>query len=273
MPAYFFMTEEQWEKEKTYNLTEEQFLILKQIEYKESRRKAESLLRFIKKSVMTNEGSWNISFTKFHKFYNDWVNKRKKNKPTLKNISLTQLKFTVNRLRDLGLLIIEKNKKTNIYKLPATKNPTNNKNAKSVDNSKVEEKKEEKFTPMLPGSLYLDIDSNSNTKEFNADMYKKCTSLIDVRNKVRELLKEKKVKNNWIKDKVLVAITKNYRNITVKFLESYILKAIENARDAYYRNWAKYTKKHKKQYRQANFTQREYTKEEWGALEKQLLGW
>lgn len=115
MAAYYFMTEEQWEKEKTYNLTDDQFLILNQIEYKESKRKAESLLRFLKKSIMLGDGSWTISFTKFHKFYNDWVNKHKKKRPSLKNISLTQLKFTVNRLRDLGLLIIEKNKKTNIY--------------------------------------------------------------------------------------------------------------------------------------------------------------
>ncbi len=49
MAAYYFMTEEQWEKEKTYNLTDYQFLILNQIEYKESKRKAESLLRFLKR--------------------------------------------------------------------------------------------------------------------------------------------------------------------------------------------------------------------------------
>ena len=155
---------------------------------------------------MLGDGSWTISFTKFHKFYNDWVNKHKKKRPSLKNISLTQLKFTVNRLRDLGLLIIEKNKKTNIYKLPATENPTNNENSKPVENTCFEGEKNKKITPMLSGSL-LDIDSNSNSKEFNADMYEKCTSLVDVRNKVKELLKAARVKSSWIKNKVCLLYT------------------------------------------------------------------
>ncbi|WP_283699547.1 plasmid replication protein [Clostridium perfringens] len=266
MAAYYFMTEEQWEKEKTYNLTDDQFLILNQIEYKESKRKAESLLRFLKKSIMLGDGSWTISFTKFHKFYNDWVNKHKKKRPSLKNISLTQLKFTVNRLRDLGLLIIEKNKKTNIYKLPATENPTNNENSKPVENTCFEGEKSKKITPMLSSSL-LDIDSNGNSKkDFDSNKYEKCTSLVDVRNKVRELLKFKRVKSNWIKDKVLIAITKNFRNITKQFLESYILKTIDNFRKTYYKNWAKYTRK---QSVHANFTQREDYN--WVELEEQLL--
>ena len=119
---------------------------------------------------------------------------------------------------------------------------------------------------MLSGSL-LDIDSNSNSKkDFDSNKYEKCTSLVDVRNKVRELLKFKRVKSNWIKDKVLIAITKNFRNITKQFLESYILKTIENFRKTYYKNWAKYTKK---QSVHANFTQREDYN--WIELEEQLL--
>lgn len=119
---------------------------------------------------------------------------------------------------------------------------------------------------MLSGSL-LDIDSNSNSKkDFDSNKYEKCTSLVDVRNKVRELLKFKRVKSNWIKDKVLIAITKNFRNITKQFLESYILKTIENFRKTYYKNWVKYTKK---QSVHANFTQREDYN--WIELEEQLL--
>lgn len=48
-------------------------------------------------------------------------------------------------------------------------------------------------------------------------MYEKCTSLVDVRNKVKELLKAARVKSSWIKNKVLTKLSENYRNITVKF--------------------------------------------------------
>lgn len=270
MSAYYFMKEEQWEKEKTYNLTDNQFLILKQIEYKEARRKAESILRFIKKGVMLNNGLWNISFSEFHKLYNNWVNKRKKNKPTLKNISLTQLKFTVNRLRDLGLLIIEKNKKTNIYKLAptqlATKKPTNEENSESIENTNVNEKKIEKSTPMLQCLNNIDIDSYSNSQNFDSSKYKKCTSFIDVRRRVRELLDKARVKSSFIRDSIMNSISNNYKNITEKFLDNYILKAIENARLKAIKTWNDLNKK--KYGVQANFTQRDYN---WNVLEEALL--
>ncbi|ABG87905.1 plasmid replication protein [Clostridium phage phiSM101] len=273
MAAYYFMTEEQWEKEKTYNLTDDQFLILNQIEYKESKRKAESLLRFLKKSIMLGDGSWTISFTKFHKFYNDWVNKHKKKRPSLKNISLTQLKFTVNRLKDLGLLIIEKNKKTNIYKLPATEKPTNNENITEGINTSLEANSS---VPMISGSSYIDIDIYSKTeknenKEFEADKYEKCTSLVDARRKAKELFNKFNVKNNWIKNRVLVTISYVYKNVTVRFLESYISKLIRNAREEYKKNWIKYTNIKVKQVKEANFTQREDYN--WKELEQKLLGW
>lgn len=65
-------------------------------------------------------------------------------------------------------------------------------------------------------------------------MYEKCTSLVDVRNKVKELLKAARVKSSWIKNKVLTKLSENYRNITAKFLESYINTVIENTRNTYY---------------------------------------
>lgn len=271
MSAYHFLTKEELEKEYSYNLTDQQFAILNQIEYEESRRKSQSIMRFLKKEIIKAGGSWSISFKNFCKDYNNWVNKRKKTRTELKNVSLTQFKFLINRLRDLNLISISVVDRKNVYKLVPTEKPTEEKPPKTVENASV---KHDDNIPMLSGSNNIDIDSNSNSKkEFNSNKYEKCTSLVDVRNKVRELLKLKRVKNNWIKDKVLVAITKNYRNITVKFLESYILKAIKSARDAYYRNWDKYTRKYEKTVRQANFTQREYTEEDWKAIEDGLLGW
>ncbi len=162
---------------------------------------------------------WSISFSKIHKDYNDWVNKKKKKRPELKNISLKQIKNIVNKLKDLGLLIIENVKKRNCYFLPLPNKLPNNENITIPDTTSIEGNQ---ATPRYIRNNNIDIDSNSNSKEFNADMYEKCTSLVDVRNKVKELLKAARVKSSWIKNKVLTKLSENYRNITVKFLESYI---------------------------------------------------
>ena len=120
---------------------------------------------------------------------------------------------------------------------------------------------------LLGNNIDIDLYSNSNN-EFDSSRYEKCTSLVDVRNKVRELLKACRVKSNWIKDRVLVKVSKAYRNITFKFLENYILKAIEDAINTYKKNWIKYTNVTVKPVREANFTQREY---DYNVLEEQLL--
>ncbi|MCF2687428.1 plasmid replication protein, partial [Clostridium perfringens] len=127
-------------------------------------------------------------------------------------------KNIVNKLKDLGLLIIENVKKRNCYFLPLPNKLPNNENITIPDTTSIEGNQS---TPRYIRNN-KDIDSNSNSKEFNADMYEKCTSLVDVRNKVKELLKAARVKSSWIKNKVLTKLSENYRNITVKFLESYI---------------------------------------------------
>lgn len=273
MSAYHFLTQEEWEKEKEYNLTEEQFAALEQIEYKESRRKSQSIMRFLKKSIMVNGGSWSISFANFNKFYNTWVNKHKKERPWLRNVKLTQFKSIVNRLKDLGLIIISNVKKKNIYTLAPTEKPTNNENITEGINTSVEANSS---VPMTSGSSYIDIDIYSKTeknenKEFEADKYEKCTSLVDARRKAKELFNKFNVKNNWIKNRVLVTISYVYKNVTVRFLESYISKLIRNAREEYKKNWVKYTNIKVKQVKEANFTQREDYN--WEDLEQKLLGW
>ncbi|MGU8304401.1 plasmid replication protein, partial [Clostridium perfringens] len=155
-------------------------------------------LRFIRKGILLNNGSWSISFSKIHKDYNDWVNKKKKKRPELKNISLKQIKNIVNKLKDLGLLIIENVKKRNCYFLPLPNKLPNNENITPIDTTSIECNQ---ATPRYIRNNNIDIDSNSNSKEFNSNMYEKCTSLVDVRNKAKELLKAARVKSSWIKNK------------------------------------------------------------------------
>lgn len=261
------LTREQLEQEKQFNLEERDFHILDQIEYKESKRKAQSILRFIKKGILLNNGSWSISFSKIHEDYNKWINKNKKRRPELKNISLKQIKNIVNKLKDLGLLIIKNVKKRNCYFLPLPNKLPNNENITPIDITSLDENYS---VPRNIRNNNIDIDSNSNSKEFNADMYEKCTSLVDVREKVKELLKAARVKSSWIKNKVLTKLSENYRNITIKFLESYINKVIENTRHTHYSNYGKYTKNNANNRVQPNFTERDYSKDYWKYLEENL---
>ena len=242
------LTKEQLEQEKRFNLEERDFHVLNQIEYKESRRKAQSILRFIRKGILLNNGSWSISFSKIHKDYNDWVNKNKKKRPELRNISLKQIKNIVNKLKDLGLLIIENVKKRNCYFLPLPNKLPNNENITIPDTTSIDSNQ---VTPRYIRNNNIDIDSNSNSKEFNADMYEKCTSLVDVRNKVKELLKAARVKSSWIKNKVLTKLS-------------------ENTRNTYYSNYRKYIKNNENNRVLPNFTERNYSEDYWKYLEENL---
>ncbi|MBO3339202.1 plasmid replication protein, partial [Clostridium perfringens] len=183
------------------------------------------------------------------------------------NISLKQIKNIVNKLKDLGLLIIENVKKRNCYFLPLPNKLPNNENITIPDTTSIEGNQ---TTPRYIRNNNIDIDSNSNSKEFNADMYEKCTSLVDVRSKVKELLKAARVKSSWIKNKVLTKLSENYRNITVKFLESYINTVIENTRNTYYSNYRKYIKNNANNRVLPNFTERNYSKDYWKYLEENL---
>lgn len=180
-------------------------------------------------------------------------------------LSLGTLKNRINTLVELGLVTVVKVKQSCTYKLNRFLNSLNN--DESIENTSLEGDCEN--LKYINNINNIDIDLYSNSNEFDSSKYEKCTSFVDVRNKVRELLKACRVKSNWIKDRVLVKVSKAYRNITVKFLENYILKVIEDARNTYKKNWIKYTNVTVKPIRKANFTQREY---DWEALEEKLLG-
>ena len=248
--------------EKLYNLTAEEFAILEQINSKESRRKSQSLLRFLKKHIIKNNGSFCMSFAKIHYNYNRWVGRRKKERPELKTISLKQIKNLINQLADFGLIRIEKAEKTNCYFLPLPNKLPDENSTENTENTNVNETEN---CPMILGNS-IDIDSYSNSQKFDSDKYIKCTSFVDVRRRVRELLDKSKVKSSFIRDSIMNGISKNYRNITEKFLDNYILKAIENARLKAIKTW---NELNIKQGVQANFTQRDDY--DWSALEEALL--
>lgn len=179
-----------------------------------------------------------------------------------KKISLGTLKNRLNTLISLGLLTVKKVKQSCEYILNRFLNSS--KVETSIENTNLEHNdSEHKY---INNNINIDIDLYSNSKkDFDPSKYKKCTSLVDVRKKVKELLKIKKVKSSWIKERVLIKVTQNYRKITVKFLENYILKIIASQRELYYKNYNKYIKSKV----MPNFTQREDYN--YIILEQQLL--
>ncbi|EOU1110504.1 plasmid replication protein [Clostridium perfringens] len=235
------------------NFTEQENNLFNTIEKENIRNSVMSLYAYL--SGRAVNGS--ITFS-----YRPFLNKYNRNH---KKISLGTLKNRINTLVELGLLTVEKVKQSCTYKLNRFLNSL--KPTLDTENTSLEGNgSEHKYINNI-NNIDIDLYSNSNN-EFDSSRYEKCTSLVDVRNKVRELLKACRVKSSWIKDRVLVKVSKAYRNITVKFLENYILKAIEDAINTYKKNWIKYTNVTVKPVREANFTQREY---DYDVLEEQLL--
>lgn len=233
--------------------TDQENNLFNTIERENTRSSVMSLYAYL----IGNATDRSISFS-----YRPFLNKYNRNH---RKISIGTLKNRINTLVELGLLTVEKVKQSCTYKLNRFLNSL--KPALDTENTSLEGNgSEHKYINNI-NNIDIDLYSNSNN-EFDSSRYEKCTSLVDVRNKVRELLKACRVKSNWIKDRVLVKVSKAYRNITVKFLENYILKAIEDAINTYKKNWIKYTNVTVKPVREANFTQREY---DYDVLEEQLL--
>lgn len=217
---------------------------------------------FLSKS---ENGALSFSYRKFLKAYN----RGHKDKA----ISIATLKSRIELMVDLKL--IERVKKGNsfIYQLNTFLNSFLNKEncPQDLENTKVDEDSQEH--KYINNKIYNidNIDSYSYTgyRKFEKDNLEKCNSLVEVRRKAVELLKDFRVKNNWIKDRVMVKVTKHYRNITVRFLDRYIIKVIESTIDLYYSNYKKYVKNSFR----PNFTGRDYSKLDMHKLELRLLGW
>lgn len=234
------------------------------IESDKTRAKIMSIYSYIVKNSENNKLT--ISFSKFHKKYSRYHF----------NMCLTYFKKLINRLEELQLISINKENKCNTYFINGvTEKVTNENITESIETTRLE------YNLNLPKNKIInkDIDKDISTKSENKINYnslieneKKCTSLIDVRVKTKELLKKYRVRNKSIQNYVLVTITKFYRNVTVKFLENYIIKLISKARIKYYADWnsSQAKKVHViKTLKCANFSQRQYN---YDSLEKQLLG-
>lgn len=144
---------------KRVRITSQEWTILNNnIECTNARAKVASVLNYLKKCIEFNGGSFSKALAKIHILYSRSHFK----------FTLTHFKNIVNRLKDLGLLTIEKVKNRNVYTLPQeekieiqnTKN--NNENIKNNESENIENHAE----------------NNENTYCHNLTVTKKVTKLV-----------------------------------------------------------------------------------------------
>lgn len=120
---------------KRVKITSQEWIILNNnIECTNARAKVASVLNYLKKCIEFNGGSFSKALAKIHILYSRSHFK----------FTLTHFKNIVNRLKDLGLLTIEKVKNRNVYTLPQEEkieiqNTKNNiENIKNNENENIE---------------------------------------------------------------------------------------------------------------------------------------
>ena len=251
------------------NFTEKELNIFNTIERQSKKESLMSIYSYLLKHSNKESNTLEISFNKLYNMYIRYH----------KQLGFSTLKKRVNTLKELGLIVIEKNSK-GVNKYLFTKftiadnvadNVANKKCAETVEITTIEE---ELKIPKYLNLSYIDNDIDSNNNSNTNNEFKTLEKVNDksiVINRAKELLKELKVKSSWIKKAVLDKLSKYYSNITIKYLDSYICKVIMQIRAISVTNFNNLvlSKKNKKTLRFNDYEQRVY---DYNALENQLLG-
>lgn len=188
-------------------ITPEEWIILNNnIECNNARAKVASVLNYLKKYIELNQGSFSKSLAKIHMFYSRSHFK----------FTLTHFKNIVNRLKDFGLIVIEKVKNRNVYTLPQEKkSKINIKNYASINknidcnNFTVTKKVTKKVTKIKPSETIENIDLESNQEKHRYSDLENNNLPITYRNIIAELKKSYK----GIKKVFEVATKKELREI------------------------------------------------------------
>ena len=258
-------------------LTEMEWSILNaNIEYSVAKNKCASILCYIKKHIILNNGAWSKSIDNIFKMYN---------RSHKYYISTGQLKNIVNRLKDLGLICIEKVKKRNVYTMPMAEKMAE----KMADNNSIKDVENANIEADLKKHRCMDSYKDNN------NIYKNTTALDSYGEVIADeqeavvitgqVIKILKVKSKWVINAALNTIKQCYKRINrlgaFKYISKVILK-LQAISKSVYKNTNVYSNA-VKQYRAAtipgkevkfnSFTQRERSKEEWQDLEHKLLGW
>lgn len=266
-------------EELTPNLTQEEWAVLNEnIEYTEARRKAASVLRYLKKHILLNEGSWSKSIANIYAMYNRYH----------KYISTGQLKNIINRLKDLGLIVISVCKKRNVYTMPVAEKMAekvaDNENITPKENQDIQEDLEKPRSSFLDNKsiLYTNNKKSNNILSILKKAYKGIKpSLIATKKQLRDIVQATLVAkgisgNNAFHKAIQYLVFKKirYSNQKISLLGavSYIEKVIDDRIEAYNNNLVNVPSfiTNAQNLRFNDFPQRTY---DYNDLEKKLLGW
>lgn len=285
-------------------ITPEEWSILNNtIECNNARAKVASVLNYLKKYIDLNGGSFSKSLAKIHMFYSRSHFK----------FTLTHFKNIVNRLKDLGLIAIEKVKNRNVYTLPkekksnrsiknyalinknldcnnftvtkkVAKKVTEKKSNESIDNTKFEDDtKKHRYSDLVDYNYNLPITYNNIIDELKSS-YKGIKKVSDVATKkeLKEIAEVLFVANNvnsnsrrdkYIQYLVLKKIKFSLKKIkfsgAVNYIETILFEKmieVDNG-DKEIPVWI--TDGNKVAPRPTNFTQRNYTSEDYANWEKE----
>lgn len=264
----------------TPKLTENEWIILNNnIEYKEARRKASSVLYFLKKHIILNEGFFSKSIDNIHAMF-----KRNKN-----YISTGQLKNIVNKLKELGLICVKRIKKRNVYTLPLAdklaEKLADKKQAQPVENIEIGSNLKKHRYGIKDNNTILNTNKENGTdlisklkKVYRGVKPSLVASKKQLRDIAQSILVAKGLHSNTYFDKAvqyLVYKKIKYSNQKINLLGavSYIEKIIEDRLDAYNNKLVEvpnYITGEPNNLRFNDFPQRKY---DYDALERELLGW
>ena len=266
--------------------TDAETIVLNNSSYrKDTRESIMSIYSYLVK-YCNERGSFNISFEELHNMY---IRHHKK-------ISLTALKRRITRLKEIGLVCVEKIYKLGYYinsykvnRTPVISNrPTNRTEewteewtaqepVEPVENTSVEvyEEKPKYKTQNLKNTIDID-NKNMYEKSYTEfmDSQEKVKEVETVINAAKELFKLNKITDKQVQETVINQLTKYFNNITIKFLDKYILTTIAKVKSDLkaIRLKVSQQKKVTKASKQLKFNQFDQRNYDYDKLESGLLG-
>ena len=228
----------------------------------------------------SKENPFTISFTDLLKMYNRYHNQLK----------LSTFKKRIARLSQLGLISVGKvnhlgyklnsyvANRTNNVTDKVTPNVTEQEICLDLENTIIEVCEEKPKAKTLNIKKIIDIDNkNSEKKSYTEfmDSQEKVKEVETVINAAKQIFKNTNVTDKQVQETVINQLTKYFNNITVKFLDKYILTTIAKVKSDLKGIRLKVSQQNKankvsKTLRFNNFDQRVY---DYDSLERGLLGW
>ena len=260
-------------------ITAEEWAVLNNnIECNNARVKVASVLNYLKKYIELNGGSFSKSLAKIHMFYSRSHFK----------FTLTHFKNIINRLKGFGLIAIEKVKNRNVYTLPVTKKVTEKvtekKSNESIDNTKLkDDNQKHRYSDLVDNKFNLPITYNNIIDELKSS-YKGIKKVSDIATKkeLKEIAEVLFVANNvnsnsrrdkYIQYLVLRKIKFSLKKIkfsgAVSYIETILFEKMIEVDSGSKEIPVWITEGNKVISRPVNFTQRNYTSEDYAQWEKE----